>query len=81
MWFGQTGLSANRFETGVGGPTVPPDQMSPQTHGPRTSCPPGCVVLGSDDPRQDRMSPIPFNAHNFKLSIIRVSFELLKGEK
>ena len=46
----------------MGGPPVPPDQMSPRTRGPRTSCPPGRVVLGQDDPRQDRMSPTPFNS-------------------
>ena len=42
---------------GVGGPGVPPDQLSPRTLGPRTGCPPGLVVLGPDVPRQDRMSP------------------------
>ena len=48
---------------GVGGPAVPPDQMSPRTRGPRTRCPPGHVVLGPDVPRQDGMSP-PFNAQS-----------------
>ena len=41
----------------VGGPRVPPDQLSPRTCGPRTSCPPGRVVLGPNVPCQDRMSP------------------------
>ena len=35
-----------KCRNGVGGPCVPPDQLSPQTCGPRTSCPPGRVVLG-----------------------------------
>jgi hypothetical protein len=30
----------------VGGPAVPPDQLSPWTAGPRTSCPGGHPVLG-----------------------------------
>ena len=37
----------------VGGPAVPPDQMSPRTHGPRTSCPARHLVLGLDVPSQD----------------------------
>ena len=43
----------------VGGPGVPQDQMSPRTCGPRTSCPPGRVVLGPHVPCQDKMSPLP----------------------
>jgi len=35
---------------GVGGPAVPPDQMSPRTCGPRTSCPPRHLVLGCSPP-------------------------------
>ena len=34
-----------------------PDQLSPQTCCPRTSCPLGCVVLGPNVPCQDGMSP------------------------
>ena len=44
-------------EHGVGGPRVPPDQLFPWTCSPRTSCPPGRVVLGPNVPCQDRMSP------------------------
>lgn len=46
----------------VGGPVVPPDQLSTWTRGPRTGCPPGRVVLGPYVPHQDRISPTPFNA-------------------
>jgi len=45
------------FRYVVGGPAVPPDQMSPRTRGPRTSCPPGHLVLGLDVPHQDGLSP------------------------
>ena len=38
---------------------VPQDQMSPQTCGPRTSFPPGRVVLETHVPCQDKMSPPP----------------------
>ena len=40
-----------KVRNGVGGPAVPPGQLSPQTCGPRTSCPPGLVVLGPAVPR------------------------------
>ncbi len=62
--------------TVVEGPAVPPDQMSPRTRGPRTSCPPGHVVVRLDVPRQDGMSPTPFNAQLIVLRRESVRFEV-----
>ena len=49
--------TVNPHLSGVGGPRVPLDWLSPRTCSPRTSCPPGRVVLGPNVSCQDRMSP------------------------
>ena len=44
--------------------------MSPQTRGPRTSCPPGHLVLGLDVPRQDGLSPPHNLATEFNMEVL-----------
>jgi len=52
--------------------TVPlsEDQLFPQTRSPRTSCPPGHLVLGLDVPRQDTLSPRTILQQSFKVEVL-----------
>ena len=54
----------------VGGPAVPPNQMSPRTHGPRTSCPARHLVLGLDVPSQDSLSPLHILQRSFNVEVL-----------
>ena len=50
--------------------TLSEDQLSPWTHCPRSSCPPGHLVLGLDVPCQDGLSPLHNLAMEFNMEML-----------